>query len=240
MSTEAQFQASHGKPTGRLPAVGRSSVHRGALLGLVLIAMLLQVPAAQAARNQDGHFLQLSPFVGYRFGGSFEDKETEEDYDVDNSSSYGLIVNFPAQDYTEWEIYYSKQQTEIKTGGLLASQSVVDIDIETLQIGGTYLVDRTDLVQPYIVATIGVTRIDPTSINTSSDEYFAFSIGGGWKFFPSKRVGIRLDGRVLGTVIDSDTDIFCQTGPEANQCFIQNKGDMLWQFETQASVIFRF
>ena len=208
---------------------------------LLLICMLAgAMPEAQAARNSDGHFMQISPFVGYRFGGSFEDKDTEEDYDVDNSSSYGVVINFPAQYYTEWEIYYSKQSTELDTGSLLNNESFIDLDIHILQIGGTYLVDRTSNVQPYIVATAGITHIDPESTNADSDEFFSFSLGGGWKFFPSKRVGIRLDGRLLGTVIDSDTDIFCQTGPEANQCLIQNKGDMLWQFETQASVIFRF
>jgi hypothetical protein len=216
-----------------------ATISRGAA-ALLLITGLLQAPLAEAGRKGDGYLFQISPFVGYRFGGSFEDEETEEDYDVENGSSVGFVLNFPAQQYSEYEIYYSHQSTELKTGSLLASESVIDLDIQYLHIGGTYLVDRTKKVQPYIVATVGATRIDPSGADTSADEFFSFSVGGGWKFFPEERIGIRLDGRFLGTVIDSNTDIFCQTGQEGNQCLIQNRGDMLWQFEAQASVIFRF
>lgn len=210
------------------------------LLAIVAGSAVFVAPMAEAARNEDGYFMQISPFVGYRFGGSFEDKDTEEDYDVENDSSVGFVINFPAQYYTEYEIYYSQQSTQLKTGSLLQSRSVIDLDIQYLQFGGTYLVDRTKNVQPYIVATVGVTRIDPSGADTSSDEFFSFSVGGGWRFFPKERIGLRLDGRFLGTVIDSDTDIFCQTGADTNQCIIRNKGDMLWQFEAQASVIVRF
>ena len=179
--------------------------------------------------------------MGYRFGGTFEDDETEEDYDLENNSSIGLVLNFPAQRNTEWELYYSRQETEVKTGNLFQSTKVIDLDVHYLHVGGTYLFDRTGESQPYFVATVGASKFDPDGPGTSSDEFFSFSIGGGYKYFPDKRFGLRLDGRFLGSLIDSDSDIFCVSGSEAGgECVIQTKGDILWQFELQAGFIVRF
>jgi hypothetical protein len=207
---------------------------------LAFCAVCLSSQAGAAERKDERYKLEITPFVGYRFGGSFDDDETDENYDLENDSSVGLIVNFPSKNNTEWEIYYSKQSTEIRTGDLFSNTKVLDMDVEYLQIGGTYLFEREKEFQPYFVATIGAARFDPSGANTSSDTFFAFSAGGGWKYFPDKRVGLRLDGRFIGTLIDSDTDIFCQTGPNGAECLVSNKSDVLWQFELQAGVVFRF
>lgn len=203
-------------------------------------ALLTAFASPAQARDKDDYFLQISPFVSYRAGGSFEDDETGEDFDIDNSSAYGLVVNFPAERHTEYEIYFSKQSTELKTGDLFQQRSVVDLDIYYLQVGGTYLFETKGKTQPYFAATIGGALYDPDGEGLSSDEFFAFTVGGGWKYFPTKRVGLRLDSRFIGTVIESDSDIFCQSGREGSGCIISNKGEMLWQFELQAGLVVRF
>jgi hypothetical protein len=208
----------------------------------LLLACLVLATDAEAARKkrQEVYKLQITPFVGYRFFGSFEDDETGENYDLENDSSLGLIINFPSQRNTEWEIYYSQQSTEIKTRDLFQKTNVLDVDVQYLQIGGTYLFDPEPAGQPYFVATIGAARFDPSGAGTSADTFFSFAAGGGWKYFPNKRIGLRLDGRFIGTLIDSDTDIFCQTGEQGGQCLVSTKGEVLWQFELQAGVTFRF
>jgi hypothetical protein len=183
---------------------------------------------------------QLTPFAGYRFGGTFEDKETNEEYKIDNDLSYGLAVNFPSQGNTEWEIYYSKQSSEVDAAGFVSNGNPIDIDVEYLQIGGTYLFDESKSAVPYFVATLGGAKISPDGINAKSDTFLAFGVGGGWKFFPSKRLGLRLDGRVLGTFVDSDSKIFCQSGAAGGSCLISTSGKLLYQFELQAGVVLRF
>ena len=96
------------------------------------------------------------------------------------------------------------------------------------------------IIASFVAATIGAARFDPDGPGLSSDEFFAFTVGGGWKYFPSSRVGLRQDGRFIGTVLDSDSEIFCQSGPEGGGCIINNRGELLWQFELQAGVVIRF
>lgn len=209
-------------------------------LGFAAFCAAIACAQPGAAQAADDYFLQISPFVSYRAGGSFEDEETGDDIDIDNSSAYGLVINFPAERHTEYEIYFSKQSTELKTGDLFQQQGIVDLDIYQLQIGGTYLFETRGKSQPYFAATIGGARYDPDGPGLSSDEFFSFTVGGGWKYFPTRNVGLRLDSRFLGTIIDSDSEIFCTSGREGSGCIINNKGEMLWQFELQAGVVVRF
>jgi opacity protein-like surface antigen len=196
---------------------------------------------ASIAHAEDAAYgIQLTPFAGYRFGGEFEDGETGETFEVDDETSYGLIVNYPYTSYTEWELYYSQQSTSVDAAGFIDTDNRFDLDIDYLQIGGTYLFEATPSAVPYFVATVGLTKIDPDLEGASSDNFLSFGVGGGWKFFPTSRVGLRLDGRFLGTFIDSDSKIFCQSGQEGGGCAVALKGDLMYQFEMQAGLIVRF
>jgi hypothetical protein len=183
---------------------------------------------------------QLTPFAGYRFGGEFEEEDSNETFELDDDSSYGLIVNFPYTSYTEWEIYYSTQSTSIDAAGFAITENRFDVDVDYLQIGGTYLFEETGSAVPYFVATVGLANIDPDLAGTSSDNFLSFGVGGGWKFFPDRRIGLRLDGRFIGTFIDSDSKVFCQSDESGGGCAVALKGDILYQFEMQAGVVFRF
>ena len=57
---------------------------------------------------------------------------------------------------------------------------------------------------------------------------------------PNSRLGIRLEARAYGTLMDANTDLFCQTGPDMNICAIRIDGSLLSQFELFAGVVFRF
>ena len=114
----------------------------GVLLPVVgMAAVCLFVLPANAAEKQ--YRFQLTPFAGYRFGGTFEDSETEVEYELDDSPSFGLIMNVPSKGNTEWEIYYSKQSTEVDAAGFVPSENALDMDVEYLQVGGTYLFEQS-------------------------------------------------------------------------------------------------
>ncbi len=113
------------------------------------------------------------------------------------------------------------------------------MDVQYLHLGGTYLFDRSGESQPYFVATIGATRRVPSCIYTSSATFFSFAAGGGYKYFPDKHLGFRLDGRFIGTFIDSSSNIFCQSD-QGGICIINTAGKILYQFEIFAGVVFRF
>ena len=205
------------------------------LISISGLCLLAALPARAAERP---YRYQITPFVGYRIGGDFEDKNSDAELEVDESSSYGLILNFPADAKTEWEIYVSRQPTELKTGGLFVGRPVLDLDVDYYQLGGTYLGDGKNLL-PFFVATVGASRFNPDESGFDTETFFAFTFGGGIKTSPENRLGLRLEGRVFGSLIDGGSDVFCQ-GSGGATCLIEVRGTVLWQWEVNAGLIFRF
>lgn len=201
-----------------------------------VFAALMFVPALASAQESG---VEVTPFVGYRFGGTFESEETTAEYEMQDSSSFGLLLNFPHKGNTQWEVLYSQQRSAANYSGMAGPDPEVDVEIHVLQLGGTYLFEGGK-AQPYLAATIGGTHIRTESTTSQDDTFFSGSIGLGVKFMPSARIGIRLEARAYGTLIDSSSRIFCSTGPDQNICAVQVDGKMLSQFETFAGVTFRF
>jgi hypothetical protein len=182
---------------------------------------------------------EITLFGGLRAGGEISIEDSTEVYKAKDSSSYGLIWNTPHQSNTEWEVYFSRQQTEVELSDPFFILPGIDVDIYTLQLGGTYLFEGKG-VRPYLVATLGGTHAKADSENGGSDTFFSGSIGLGLKFREGERLGFRLEGRAHGVLVSSNSKLFCQTGPDENICLVQIEGDLFSQFEAIAGVTFRF
>lgn len=205
-----------------------------------IFALLCAFTNANA--QQEDSWVEITPFGGYRMGGSFEVEESSDSFDIEDSSSFGLILNFPHRAETRWEILYSQQSTEAEFSGAVApNDALIDLDLHVLQIGGTYQFE-SDAVVPYLAATLGATHIEATGSNDSeSDTFWSGSIGLGFLIKPNSKVGVRLEARAHGTFTNSSTDLFCQTDPAAGGiCAIRVKGDVVTQIEVFAGVVFRF
>jgi len=182
---------------------------------------------------------ELTPFVGYRVGGSIEDETTGKSIDLNNNGSYGLIFNIRQKANTQYEFGWSHQDTSVDQSDLNGNPAKLKLAIDIFQIGGTYLWDG-DLARPFLVATIGAANYRPRSGDGNSDTFFAFIIGGGWKLWPTRRFGLRLEGRYYGTLLDSNTNIFCSSAPNNSGCLIQTRGKLLSQWEISAGAALRF
>lgn len=201
-----------------------------------LLPLMLFFPALLQAQEAT---TEITAFGAYRFGGTFEEEESGAEYELNDSPSFGLIVNFRHKDPTQWEILYSQQQTEAEFQGGTISDGEVDLDLHVLQLGGTYQFEG-EVARPYLAFTLGGTHVKASANGSDSDTFFSGSIGIGMKFLPTSRVGIRVEARAYGTLVDNSTDLFCSTGPDQNICAIRLEGRMLSQVETFAGITVRF
>lgn len=202
-------------------------------VALSLAAMLL-FPANVTA--SDDFRLEATALGGYRFGGEFVIEQTQDAYKLDDSPSVGFILNFPHAENTRYEILYSHQATDAKFSGTSATDTDANLDFYLLQMGGLYM-GAGKTVRPYLAATLGATH---AKSRVDSDTFLSGSIGTGLLFEPHSRLGIRLEARAYGTLTGSETNLFCQTGPDANFCAIELKGDLLTQLEAFAGIVLRF
>ena len=198
---------------------------------------LTAIPARIA--NADDLNVEITPFAGYRTSGTFDLETIDGSYKLDDSESFGLLINLRESGNTQWEVLYSQQQTTARLQGSTSSAPLVDTDIQVLQLGGTYQ-GEGETARPYVAMTLGGTHIKATANGSQSDTFFSGSLGLGLNIMPSKRLGIRLEARVYATLMNSSTDLFCSTGPDANLCAVRIEGNLLSQFEAFAGIVFRF
>jgi hypothetical protein len=185
--------------------------------------------------------IEVTPFIGYTMGGDFTNATTGTPLSFDDTSSYGIMVDFKQAVNKEggepWiELYYSRQQTKLKADqGPFVSNPLFDVNVEYFHIGGTYG-QATGKVKPFVVGTFGVTHMTPKGDGLSAETKFSLSLGGGVKLYLTEHVGLRFDARWFGTFFNGSGSVFCSGGA----CLVNVQGDVLSQYTANAGVVLAF
>lgn len=204
----------------------------------LLVATWGLVPPAQA--------VDIAPLVGYRMGGDLSVNDTgttsgtatEFELELDDATSYGLILDFDLDYQRQIEIYLSRQRTQVGASQPFLGYSLFDLTVDYYHIGGLFYPDYPEWrgpFRPFVSGTFGLTRMDPQGANLDAENFFSLSFGGGAAYFPVKHMGLRFDFRAIFTAVDTDSAIFCSGG-----CVVKVNSSGFWQTELGASVVFRF
>jgi hypothetical protein len=183
--------------------------------------------------------LEITPFTAYRTGGQFEQRDGDAELRLEDSTAFGLLLNGSVRPDAQWEALYARQSTEIDTQGLFDSGQVTDIKVDYYQFGGTLLF-KGEALRPFIALTIGMSRFDPQAAEFSAENFVSGSFGAGVQLLRSKRVGLRLEGRLYGTFVGENSRIFCGSDGGVGACLIELEGSVVTQWEARAGVVFRF
>jgi hypothetical protein len=65
------------------------------------------------------------------------------------------------------------------------------------------------------------------------------SAGGGVKLFPTRHLGLRLDGRLFATFVDADL-AFLACGSSTGTCVLAFRTDVIFQAEFTAGAVLKF
>lgn len=207
-------------------------------LALALVSLGAQAQLRERGTSEPVGW-ELAPFAGFRFGGDFSvateaelNAQVDGSVDVDNAPAYGFVLEFPSGHQTQWQIMYSHQSTEFDLQTPELAITHADIDIDYLHFGGTFVMDG-DRVRPYVGVGFGVSQFRPDADGFDDETEFSIGFMGGYKIRMTKRFGLRFDFRALGTVVDSDSRIFCSGG-----CIVRWNGNMFWQYEATLGLNF--
>lgn len=199
-----------------------------------LALVMLAGPAGAVPPARDGWpQFELTPMAGYRSGGSFEDAGNGDSLDVAESGSYGLVLNIDHDANTQWEFMLSRQSTSLKPGPSTAPD--FDLDILHASAGGIY-VWRDAQVEPFIGAGFGVTRMSPDGSGYDDETRLLFQLVGGYKFWLTRNIGLRLELRGYTTFMDTDAAVFCGGGA----CVAKVDATGFGQLEASAGLSVRF
>ncbi len=202
---------------------------RSILLLLTLLPFILFASPAAA----EGY--QITPFLGYRIGGDFEDANGSSVYELTEESSYGIIVDKTLKSGQQIEFFYSKQPSTLVTGDTFVTNVVFDVDVEYFHVGSRTFLNKEN--GTYLVGALGATRFNPDAPGVGSETNFSLSLGGGIETGGDKGFGFRLESRFFGTFLDSSGAIFCGS---AGGCTIISSNTFLWQLELIAGLSYKF
>jgi opacity protein-like surface antigen len=202
-------------------------------LALMLLPCLLLPAAVTAQEKATVDQIRITPFLGYRAGGEFEDAITGTTLDLKDDQSYGLIFSKGAEDALEFSI--SRQPTKLEASGDVRSADLFDVDVFNYMLGGKKILNRE--TGTFVSGLVGVTHFDPREAGLSSETRFALGVGGGVDYPIAKNLSFRLEGRGIGTFLDSSGGIFCSS---SRGCAMYADSNLLLQFEVISGLTFRF
>ena len=145
-----------------------------------------------------GQALEVTPFVGYRFGGGFFERVTGQPVDLDGARAVGAVVNVRVGDGLFAEALFTHQAARVTVrAGPFAPPVDWRIRVDHWQGGALQEFGRSPRVRPFATGLLGLTHYA-----AEGDDEIRFSVGGGGgvKLMPARRVGVRLDGRVFATL----------------------------------------
>jgi len=186
--------------------------------------------------------LEVSPFVGYRFGGSLDIDDADYEYDeleVEPGEAYGLSVGVEIDDVYMLELMWSRQESALvaENGDSGISEQLCDMTVDQYHFNALYQwATPQEWWRPFLIFGLGASYFDPKSSSIGSEVRFSFGVGGGIKLYMGKHLGIRLQGRYTPSYFSSHSASFCNAG----SCYVTTSGNLVHQGEFSAGVIVRF
>ena len=174
--------------------------------------------------------LEVTPLAGYRFGGDFFELLTGRSVDADGAPAFGVVIDIPIPEI-QLEGLFTRQLADVITTDRFGVQTRRRVTVDHWQAGGLSEL-RGGSVRPFLTGLLGLTRF---AIEGDDGEWrFVASGGGGVKLFPTRRVGVRLDGRVFATFVNfGSSRAVCGAGP----CLVALDVDIVWQAEFTAGLV---
>jgi hypothetical protein len=146
--------------------------------------------------------VEIQPFVGYKFGGKLHpggDDPTLPSANIQTSRVQGATVTVTGVEAVKWmwgaEFMWNNQPTHVTIANWPPNSNILSLRINQFLLHG--LIGRSDerarqKLLPFALFGAGVTQM---SGFTAFNNRYAFSFGGGIRYFFTKRVGLRLQGR---------------------------------------------
>jgi opacity protein-like surface antigen len=193
----------------------RSLMPRSSLFLRLFIAITLLVLAAAPSRAQfdtrepAASRFEITPFVGYQWGGSFSTNATSTipagELAEHSALGWGAIAGYLLTPFAAVELTYLRQDTDVDFKvPALGTRNVGGFSNNYILLGGRREFPTPGGLRPFVSAGIGVNVLDPKGGALSSDTRFAWTLGGGVRYvLPNRRLALRMDLRWVVTPVPS-------------------------------------
>ena len=151
-------------------------------------------------------------FAGYQFGGTFNTYNGE--LRIEDSATYGATIEWPVNGDTAAHFLFIRQDSSLSqtiSGFEDTTKEVSDITIDYYHLGGTTSI-ANGVMDSFVSGSLGVTHFSPKSVDYGSENMFSLSLGLGADKQFNKRIGFRIQIRLILPIQFSSGSVYC--GPD--------------------------
>jgi hypothetical protein len=202
------------------------------------VACVIAAPAARAhAQGERPKGIEITPYVGYRFGGDADGENAS--IDINDALSLGAQLDYTIRPGGRVGLFYTYQATSADVRSRVAGveSTSLDVDVHYLQFSGSNDLGKGRTARPFVSATIGGVYFDPKPEGSNGDWNVAGSVGLGLAGLPGNRVQPRAEVRALGTILSADRDVFCSL---PGGCITSVDGEFVVQFDLSLGLAIAF
>ncbi len=206
----------------------------------IIFAALVLGSVAFHADAQSGRF-ELTPMVGWRLNSDIGETDVAKYSQLKfaDAATFGAALswNTSRQTSVEFEYTYSSYDATAVPRTTAVSERTVNVKQHDILFNGLYLFNTgNDKLQPFLLGGLGASILAPSGLSSVTN--FAFTLGGGVKYYASDRVGLRLDVRWMPQYLYStDGGTWCDP---YYGCYYYPNDHFLTQWDFKLGVIVRF
>jgi hypothetical protein len=193
-----------------------------------LVGVGLMAPLAHAET------LQISPLASYRSGGSFSLATSGLVVRPDPTLALGGTLDLVVAPTWRVELAYSRQDT--KMDGPYGARLGLAIENYFVGLQEERGADQDAKTRPFGTLLVGATRFVPDFAANSKTEP-AVGLALGFKYLPTRNLGLRFEGRGIMTFTNSTGAVLCGGN---GTCFFNSSGSTFWQWEALGGLILAF
>ncbi len=193
---------------------------------LVLAALL------SPARGLSAGDVELAPFVGVQYGGSFDSVAGGQRYSMASALVYGATVDVAISESWGVELSYSRAETEASRA---SGADRLDLRVERY-LAGIREEKGEGRARFFGVFLVGITRFAPGLRGYDAAEAFTLGLSLGVKSSLSKRFGLRGEARGFFVSVASGGGTVCLDG----SCLFRYSASGLLQGDVTGAVVVKF
>jgi hypothetical protein len=217
---------------------------------LTLPALLALLTVASPARAQYVQIesFEVAPFVGTRFGGSFDvrpdvrpEPQSQTQATLKDASSYGFSAGVRFDEFSMIEFRWTRSITALRFDPpfVQLGDSIGDITLNQFHADFTreFEIPEVKGLRSFVTGSVGATHV---AAPTDAFTRFSFGFGAGLKQFLGSRLAIRAEAKWLPILINPEVGAFACGTVGIGGCVAVLTGPLTQQFELSVGPVVRF
>ena len=217
---------------------------RTAVLTLESVLVLVTVAAPARGQYVQIESVEVTPFVGIRFGGTFDvrgDQPPQTQASWKDASSYGLSAGVRFDELSLIEFRWARSTSTLRFDAPLGfvGASLGDVTLDQCHGDFTreFVIPEVKGLRSFLTGSVGATHMAAAHDGFTR---FSFGLGAGLKQFVGSRFAIRAEAKWLPILIAPEVSSWACGVVGVGGCIVVLTGPAAQQFELSVGPVLRF